>query len=337
MAHYGEDSNPDAKTSYLHQLHESDQVGKKLKALISSLETSLSGGDSISERKDISNKCEHLKASCSLYLGVRKFCKMMDIRLEDKYGVLDEHDVLDDGDKQNEKKEMDAVYNQMTRLLHVFEARMKAVAQAPNSWFSIQLQEATTWLQANPKMAVEVTVAGGAIAGGTLAATNYCNGQCLIHYLIYGKPAAGWSCTPACGSWGLAGSAAIGAVSGMFLAGLLVAIVGYAIKCYNSYDAKDTTSEALKSIDAMVEKMKEMTQDEVLEKLQELHHLCDKALGAEIPQLQDDQICVICLEEGSSVKQPTKAPHCKAQHFMCKDCWPIYLTTHGLKCPVCRV
>eukprot|EP00933_Yihiella_yeosuensis_P065829 TRINITY_DN6982_c0_g3_i1.p1 TRINITY_DN6982_c0_g3~~TRINITY_DN6982_c0_g3_i1.p1 ORF type:complete len:333 (+),score=66.07 TRINITY_DN6982_c0_g3_i1:76-1074(+) len=332
MAFYGNDYNPDAKTSYLHQLDETDKVAKKLRALIASLKTSSSGVDSISEQKDISNKYEHLKASCSVYLGVRRFCKMMDITLEAKYGVLDELDLLDDEDKQNEKKkEMDAVYNQMTRLLHVFEARMKAVAQAPNSWFSIQLQQAKSWLQENPKMAAGITAAGGTIAGGALAATNYFNGYCFIYYLIYGSPAC------ACGSWGVAASAAIGATGGLFLAGLLVAICGCAIKCYNSYDAKDTTSEALKSIDAMVEKMKDMTQDEILKQLQELHHLCDKALGAEIPQLKDDQVCVICLKAGSSVKQPTKAPRCKGQHFMCKECWLEYVTGHGDKCPCCRV
>eukprot|EP00933_Yihiella_yeosuensis_P065828 TRINITY_DN6982_c0_g2_i1.p1 TRINITY_DN6982_c0_g2~~TRINITY_DN6982_c0_g2_i1.p1 ORF type:complete len:361 (+),score=62.26 TRINITY_DN6982_c0_g2_i1:70-1083(+) len=337
MADYGQEYNPDAKTSYSIQLAQTDRVAKRLMGEVADLKESLSG-ESALNRKDISNKHDHLKASCSVYTGVRRFCKMMDIHLEEKHGVFDELDE-EDNVSEEKKKEMEDVYNQMTRLLHVFETRMKAIVQAPNSWFTKHLVEVKKWIQQNPKLALGLSSAAGAAGGGALAVANYYNGYCLIYSFFYGSSCTCTASTTAAagGSWGLAASGAIGASIGFLAVGLVVVLTGCAIKCYNDRSVKDETSEALKSIDAMVKKLKNMNQDDIIKQLKELHTLCDKAVGADIPQLPKDQICVICRAQGSSVKQPTKAPRCKGQHYMCKDCWLTSLATSGDKCPCCRV
>eukprot|EP00933_Yihiella_yeosuensis_P065827 TRINITY_DN6982_c0_g1_i1.p1 TRINITY_DN6982_c0_g1~~TRINITY_DN6982_c0_g1_i1.p1 ORF type:complete len:338 (+),score=67.00 TRINITY_DN6982_c0_g1_i1:69-1016(+) len=315
MEFSGQIVNFDAKTIYSQQLARTDKVAKTLKGHISLLKGSLCE-ESTPNKDDILAKQEHLKASCSVYLGVRRFCKTMDVSLEDKYEAFDE-----DGHLSEKKSEMDDVYNQMTHLLHVFETRMQAFVQAPNDWFSTHLIKANEWMQANPMITAGIPLAVG---------TGIAGGHCLIFYLCYGSSSASLGVNTALGA----------TVTGGFLAAaLLVLICGCAIKCYDKFCVKDDdkTSEALKSIDAVVEKMKGMTSGEIIKQLKEIHDLCDKAVGVEIPQLPDDEVCMICLQQGSSVEQPTRAPRCQGQHYMCKECWLTCLHSHGDKCPSCRV
>eukprot|EP00933_Yihiella_yeosuensis_P041247 TRINITY_DN3565_c0_g2_i1.p1 TRINITY_DN3565_c0_g2~~TRINITY_DN3565_c0_g2_i1.p1 ORF type:complete len:334 (-),score=81.45 TRINITY_DN3565_c0_g2_i1:103-1104(-) len=327
----------DARSRWQDQLQKTNAIYKQLKAQISNLEKTLEEADRIEARKDLRDddgllrtkddlriKCEHLKASSCVYKSVRKFMKTTDVSMEDLYFDFDD-------ENEEKKKKADEVYNGMTRVLHIFEKRMTAVSHAPTSWFKTYYLEVTQWFKANPKKAAGIPVALATAAGASLAAFNHNYGYCLIYYFYTSGGAAA-------SSWGLAASAGLGAAGGLVIGALLVLAVNFFKKCYKYHYAQDETSKAMQEIDAMVKKLKAMSQNEINEHLIQLTELCDKAIGNNIPQLRADQMCQICFKHGLDVKQPVKAPRCTHDHFMCKDsCWIPHLTEFGDKCPLCFV
>jgi hypothetical protein len=313
---------PDVKERFTLQLMSTNRAAKRLKSILAQSEQMLRGVDPslINKESAIYHKIEHLKASVSIYKTVRRLLKNQDSAIENRY------DEIEAGTEEH--SQLTRTYQEMMEILNVFEVRLHSICDAPDSWFTTQVIRAKQWLEANQKnvcRALGVSCLGGATLGGY----NYAYGHCLIYSWVLG------SCN--CASWGVASSILIGAGMGLLFGVLVVLMAGASTQAYDYISQSKESARTMKGINAMVKKMEDMPQDEINKLLAQVRDLLEKALPAGIPSCEDDRKCVICFKEGCDVQTPVKAPRCKGNHFMCKDCWLTCLTRHGDKCTVCRV
>lgn len=324
-AMYGKDADyqatHDVRERFVLQLVSTNRAAKHLKSILTQSERQLRGSDPLLMDKDsaIYHKTEHIKASISTYKTVRLLLKTQDSAIENRYDEL--------ADGTEEKSKLTRTYEEMIEILNVFEVRLLGICNAPDNWFTTQVILAKKWLEVNKKN-VCTALGVSCLGGAALGAYNYTYGHCLIYSWFYG-------CT--CSSWGLASSILIGAGTGLAIGVLAVVVVAACTQTYDYISQSKESARIMKDIDAMVKTIQDMPQGEIDMLLTRVRKLLDKALPAGIPSCEDDRKCVICFKEGSDVQTPVKAPSCRGNHFMCKDCWLNCLTHHGNKCTVCRV
>ena len=320
MANYGTEYQPTntPKDDFHQQLLDCNKVFSQLMKTVQGLERRLTPEGVAEEMsKDLKAKFETLKGVSSMYQAIRKLLEAKNMAIQTPY------DESEDG--SDKKRELNQVYVTMKEVLAVMEVRLRRLLGLPDTWFSLRFSHISSWTDENPKTAAVLVVAGSALLGGFAGFFHAKNGYCLFYSLFTGS-------TCACAEWGLAASAACGAMTGA----ITVAVVLLALHTFGQALHYRSAAEStdLEKVLELVERVKQMPDAEFTN---QLCAICfDANAYGDFPDDHQDRMCVICLEREADVKDPVRAPRCGGKHFMCKTCFFKVLQRHGDKCPVCR-
>ena len=161
MCSYGVDYQPTntPKDDFHQQLLNCDKVFSALVRTVQDLETQLTPNRGVEEMsKDLRAKFETLKGACSIYTAVRDLLQAKNMAIQTTY------DLSQDGSAK--KRELNQVYVKMKEVLAIMEVRLLRLLGLPNTWFGLRYAYISSWTAENPKKALGLVAAGGALLGG---------------------------------------------------------------------------------------------------------------------------------------------------------------------------
>ncbi|CAJ1401038.1 unnamed protein product [Effrenium voratum] len=255
MASYGADYQPaNPRDDYRGQLMQCDKVFAKVVHASRQIEPLLTQANQ-ERQKDLRAKYETLKGVEQIYAAVKDLLETKSLAIGSSY------DLSVDGSE--EKDQFNKVYVEMKQVLDILQIRLYRILGLPDSWFGLNMGYVSSWVDENPRKALGLVVAGGAILGGGAAYYHAANGFCLFYRFFYG---AGNVC--ACNSWGMAASAALGAGTGVIFVAVAVLCAQQLVRTVKYKAAADPTD--LQQALEVVEHVKKLPDAEFINQLSKI-------------------------------------------------------------------
>ncbi|CAE7260311.1 unnamed protein product [Symbiodinium natans] len=309
---WAQEYQPNAMSEFARQLGETEKATLSLRKEVQSLMQRLKGTpDDV-----LQQKLEYLEGLVCSSQTMNRAMELKHVGIKQEYLDLITFNVVDGATRLSELNE---VYCKMTQLLSLFELNIYKVLGTPTNFFATQVAALESWLKRAPFAASAVVVGSGVISGAFVAG--------IVALLAdAGCKCAAWTVLAH-----VAVGAGIGAVvgAGGALLGLLI-YAGYEC-CYRKKDMKSDTQRVAEMVDVLMT----IPDSQYIKQLDSLISDCH-TVTEQLP-VHDDCLCLYCHAEGQP-RSGSCSACCRGHHYMCKECWKLYLRTprgsEG-KCSVC--